>query len=197
MTIGRRIGKVRTHLGLTQAELGTRIGYSGSHISKLERGEAQPSEELILSLCAATSARPQWLKNGDGPMFDTEVPAVDYASAGERVRKARKKKGLTQQELANSIGSSANMVNKAELGKVQPSDRWLSKVAQRCQVSLQWLRTGQEESGDRRRTEENIKQIEAFLREHDQARAAVTEAIQAGDSGIWTWLEQLAREKQG
>jgi len=109
MTIGESIVRLRRHLGMTQAELSGKIGFTSSHISKIERGLIDPSEELLFSVSNATSVRYEWLINGVGPMFDTEVPPVDYASIGERIRKARKEAGYAQKELAEKIKCTYEM----------------------------------------------------------------------------------------
>lgn len=36
--IGQRIRQARIHAGLSQEELGKRLGYSGAHVSNMERG---------------------------------------------------------------------------------------------------------------------------------------------------------------
>lgn len=196
MTTGERIVHLRHHLGMTQAELGAEIGFTGSHVSKLERGLTEPSEEIIFSICNVTSARYEWLKNEDGPMFANEIPPVDYASVGLRIRNARKAQGLTQLELAERMGSSKSMVNAAELGKLTPSNRWLKKMAEVCHVSMQWILTGSEENGEKQLLDQSMKQIDDFLRTNEIARIAVMEAINSDDSGIWLRLEQLIRERK-
>ena len=100
---------------MTQAEFGAEIGFTGSHVSKLERGLTEPSEEIIFSICNVTSARYEWLKNEDGPMFANEIPPVDYASVGLRIRNARKAQGLTQLELAERIDDAFRDIQRSIL----------------------------------------------------------------------------------
>ena len=194
MNIGERLIQLRSHLGMTQAELGGKIGFTGSHISKLERGLTEPSDEILFSICNVTSARFEWLKNGEGQMFDEDVPPVDYASVGERIREARKTCGYTQKELAEKVKCTYEMVSKAELGKLTPSDRWLKKVAKECHVSLQWLLTGHEE--EQTVTDHSLELIADYLRNNEIARIAITEDINSDDNGIWIRLEQLVRERK-
>ena len=58
---------------------------------------------------------------------------------GERVRKIRVSKGLTQTELANIIGKDHPSINKLENGKVNPSYIFLSEVADGLGVDLKDL----------------------------------------------------------
>lgn len=47
MRVGELIRKKREHLGLTQAELGTKVGMSGQFISNIERFESLPPKKSI------------------------------------------------------------------------------------------------------------------------------------------------------
>ena len=51
--IGRRIRKIRTSMGLTQVELGRRVGLSGDRIQKYENGRRTPKKELLAKIADA------------------------------------------------------------------------------------------------------------------------------------------------
>ena len=50
MGIGRRIKEARERLGLTQAELGERVGVTGSAITNYEKETSHPKEQVIYKL---------------------------------------------------------------------------------------------------------------------------------------------------
>mgnify|MGYP000933314589 CR=1 FL=1 len=50
MTLGQRISEYRKKLGISQEELGARLGVSRQAVSKWERGEADPSTANLLAL---------------------------------------------------------------------------------------------------------------------------------------------------
>lgn len=58
---------------------------------------------------------------------------------GERIRKARKAKGLTQLELSEQAGLEGSTVRHYELGRRTPSDAVLARIAEACGVSVEAL----------------------------------------------------------
>lgn len=60
---------------------------------------------------------------------------------GERVRALRKEKGLTQKELAHSIGKDYQSIQRLELGKVNPSFLYLLEVANGLDIDIKDLIT--------------------------------------------------------
>lgn len=68
-SLGERIKELRMSVGLSQKEFGIRIGVSDTAVSKIERGERNPSEQTILSICREFNVNYAWLKEGTGDMF--------------------------------------------------------------------------------------------------------------------------------
>lgn len=58
---------------------------------------------------------------------------------GDRLRSARQRIGLTQDELANDLALGQAQVNRYELNKSEPSTKTLSALASRLGVSADWL----------------------------------------------------------
>ena len=189
-----RIKELREYFGLSQRAFGEQIKTAGTHISCVERGINEPSDELINKICTAFGVKREWLLNGKGEMFSAYQPPYDEQHIGERVRTIRKEHGLSQRQFAEQIETTFDTVSRVELGKVIPARRWLQKVADKFGISLQWLLTGKE-------TEENVvdavlNRITTYLRANETARIATMEAINAGDDGIWIRIEQLVRERK-
>jgi len=61
---------------------------------------------------------------------------------GERIKKLRKALDLTQQEFANRIGTSANVLTNYETGRRNPSNSVINNICKTFDVSETWLRTG-------------------------------------------------------
>ena len=57
-------------------------------------------------------------------------------SLGNIVKGARIEKGLTQQELAYSIGKDQQSINRLERGKINPSYIYLLEVCEGLEMSL-------------------------------------------------------------
>ena len=61
---------------------------------------------------------------------------------GERIKKIRKEKDLTQQALADQIGIKQNSVALIESGKRNASDQVILAICRECHVREEWLRSG-------------------------------------------------------
>lgn len=49
--VGEKIHDLRSYLGLSLSDLGRAIGYSGSHILRIEQKAVNPSEQFIQKVC--------------------------------------------------------------------------------------------------------------------------------------------------
>ncbi|MES2138488.1 MAG: helix-turn-helix transcriptional regulator [Bacteroidota bacterium] len=58
---------------------------------------------------------------------------------GTRIREIRKEKGITQVELANSIGKDQQSVQRLEAGNINPSFYYLFEVAKGLDVPMKDL----------------------------------------------------------
>lgn len=68
---------------------------------------------------------------------------------GQVIRKYRKNKGMTQEEMANRLGVTAPAVNKWENGNSMPDITMLAPIARLLNISLDTLLTFQEDLTDR------------------------------------------------
>lgn len=73
MTTGERIKAARQAVGLTQEELGKRLGISGSSIAQYEMGHRKPKIETLNRIAAALGEAPwelvgDWHPDGSGEM---------------------------------------------------------------------------------------------------------------------------------
>jgi putative transcriptional regulator len=58
---------------------------------------------------------------------------------GERIRDIRKDKGITQVQLAHSIGKDQQSIQRLEAGNINPSYYYLYEIAEGLKVSLEDL----------------------------------------------------------
>jgi transcriptional regulator with XRE-family HTH domain len=66
MSVGNRLREARKEAGLTQAELGTKVGMTQVSISDLENGKSAGTTN-IATLAAVLGVSPLWLQEGRGP----------------------------------------------------------------------------------------------------------------------------------
>lgn len=64
---------------------------------------------------------------------------------GERIKKVRKDKDLTQQLFAAKIGTTANVLTNYETGRRNPSSSVINNICKTFNVSEAWLRAGEGE----------------------------------------------------
>lgn len=64
------------------------------------------------------------------------------STIGERIKKIRKAKNMTQQKFADDLGLKQNTIATYEMNKTIPSERTLSDICEKFGVDPVWLRTG-------------------------------------------------------
>ena len=79
--IGKRLRLIRERMGITQAELGNKLGIQSQHVSKYERGKTVPTWENLIKLNERYDVNINWLLTGKGSMF---LSPVNYSIPGEK-----------------------------------------------------------------------------------------------------------------
>lgn len=72
--------ELRKSLHLTQAQLGQRIGLSGSAITMIEKGTRGLTDQTRRSICREFNVSEDWLRSGEGEMF-VQVPRNEALEA--------------------------------------------------------------------------------------------------------------------
>lgn len=80
---------------------------------------------------------------------------------GNRIREVRLKAGLTQQGLAEMMGSSLNTINRIERSRRTPGADFIARMGEMLGCDTEWLLTGEERSG-RKRTREQIPVLDSL-----------------------------------
>ena len=78
-----RIKEVRKALDLTQEKFGEKIGMKKSSLSTVENGVNAVSNQLRTAVCREFHVREEWLRTGEGEMFEERTPdqaIVDFAA---------------------------------------------------------------------------------------------------------------------
>lgn len=70
MAIGERIKILRDKLDMTQEEFSQKIGTTRNTVTNYEAGRREPMEATIKSICREFNVNYDWLKDGEGEMFD-------------------------------------------------------------------------------------------------------------------------------
>lgn len=78
--MNNRIKQLRKNfLKMTQKAFADELGLSENFIWQIEKGDRIPSDRTISDICRKFNVNPQWLRNGDEPMFMPEMDTdTDY-----------------------------------------------------------------------------------------------------------------------
>lgn len=88
LTQGERVKELRKALNYTLDKFGGKLGVQKSAISKIEKGENNLTDQMLLSMCREFNVSEEWLRTGDGDMF-ADVPVEDeYFKAATQISKS-------------------------------------------------------------------------------------------------------------
>jgi transcriptional regulator with XRE-family HTH domain len=134
--LGLKILEKRKALKMTQVELGKQVGVSGGAISQFEKGISNPTEQTLKKLSHALNYNFELLLNGGTPGSNELTHDYSATYPGNFIEQARKKKNLSQAQLADLVGVSRASISLYETGAGDPSFRVLGKLAEVLDFSL-------------------------------------------------------------
>ena len=68
-----RLKEIRLKLGLSQKKFGDKMFLSQDQISLLENGKRNITDRTLNDICRTFNVNEEWLRNGDGDMFITNL----------------------------------------------------------------------------------------------------------------------------
>lgn len=121
---------------------------------------------------------------------------------GEHLRRLRKARGLTQQQLGKELGISASAVGMYEQGRRAPDHKTLSDLCRYFQVSSDYFLLEQKD-GEEAELDQLIAQFQARLMSQEGlmfngeplSRKEVAQVVEAIQMGTRIAMERLARGK--
>lgn len=142
--VDKKIHDLRSYLGLSLKAFGEQIGYTGTHILRIEQKAVNPSEQFIQKVCEGLHVDPEYF-TGEMPVYQAvQKVEVDTAGAGQRLKTARVDRGLSMWELSRRAGISQPQISLLESGKYQVKRKAAEKLAAALEVGVDWLLTGDE-----------------------------------------------------
>lgn len=121
----------------------------------------------------------------------------------DRIKAVRKDSGLSQKEFGKRLCVSGSAVQKWEYGEMSPTDPVLQLMAQRFDVDLNWLLTGEGEMHRESSTDEMILKLAADVttgRSSEERRWFAEWLASAEDDDLrrlMEYAEQLVEIKNG
>jgi transcriptional regulator with XRE-family HTH domain len=90
--VGKRLIRVREHLGLKQKQMAEDLGLSSSYLSDIEKGKSNPGFNFLMRLYRKYRVSLDWLLFEEGDMFcgigikeKGRLPEFDFGDQTERV----------------------------------------------------------------------------------------------------------------
>ncbi len=80
--IGQRIKTLRIEKGLTQEDLGEKLGLDKGTVSKMERGENAPTAKTLIALKKLFGVSTDWILTGEGLKHPLEIDTDDEYGQG-------------------------------------------------------------------------------------------------------------------
>lgn len=126
----------RRKKGWNQARVAELLGKTSAWVSQIETGRFVPSAQIQAEIAAfyerygvVTNFQPQPAHGSDPDSLGPEQREDGPKTFASRLREARKKKDLTQADLAEMIGMTQASISQWEKGKSEPPEDMKSRIA--------------------------------------------------------------------
>ena len=128
--LGKRINELRKSSGMTQEELGKKLGVVKSTISLWENDSSEPNHAATIALAKLFGVTTDYLLGAEGDTMGTEETINEITQrVGRNIRSIREQAGLSQREFAEGFGVSAGAVGMWETGRREPDINMLIQIA--------------------------------------------------------------------
>ena len=128
--LGKRINELRRASGMTQEELGKKLGVIKQTISSWETDVAEPNHAATIAIAKLFGVTTDYLLGAEGDTMGTEEKINEITQrVGRNIRSIREQAGLSQDEFAEGFGVSAGAVGMWETGRREPDINMLIQIA--------------------------------------------------------------------
>ncbi|MBR1479001.1 MAG: helix-turn-helix transcriptional regulator [Lachnospiraceae bacterium] len=195
--MGQRIRELRLRLGISMAEFGRQVGYSPTHIARLEQGGSVPRKEFIEKLCGIFNVKIEYF-TGDLPLGDAmeakeanadpvieDVGATEDrhkydGGASERIKAIRAEMGLSQRAFANMAGVNNSLISEVEASNRELSISAAKKIEAAFDIGYEWLLYGMEEKKEHPVSDKLV----SWLWSQKEIRRELWERMEKGEAGV-------------
>lgn len=133
-SIGELIRFERKRQGMTQGDLAKRLDVTSQMVSQWETGLRMPKVNTLIKISGVLCVPIESLV-----CFEMNIEIYESLSIGDRIKKAREKKGLTQKAVAEMIGVTEPAIRALEIRTNHPRVDTVEKISKVLDVSPAWL----------------------------------------------------------
>lgn len=144
--MNEKILELRMYLGLSLRAFAGPIGYTASHIMRIEKNIVNLDEHVIRKICEVYRVEPSYFKGelSVEQAVHKDDKKIVKSEAGRRLKIARLEKGLSMLELSRRADISQPQISMLERGKFQLKRKAGAKLAEALDVGVDWLLNGDE-----------------------------------------------------
>lgn len=106
MDIHERLKFLRGQLNLTTRAFGSAINMSGGAITNMEKGTRNITARTIRDICREYNVNPEWLINGNEPIFEDVTRELDIDDEVRQLTKQYSLLNTEDQELVKKLVNS-------------------------------------------------------------------------------------------
>lgn len=106
MNIHERLKFLRDQLNLTTRAFGSAISMSGGAITNMEKGTRNITDRTIRDICREYNVNPEWLINGNEPIFEDVTRELDIDDEVRQLTKQYSLLNNEDQELVKKLVNS-------------------------------------------------------------------------------------------
>ncbi len=106
MDIHERLKFLRGQLDLTTRAFGSAINMSGGAITNMEKGTRNITDRTIRDICREYNVNPEWLINGNEPIFEDVTRELDIDDEVRQLTKQYSLLNNEDQELVKKLVNS-------------------------------------------------------------------------------------------
>ena len=106
MDIHERLKFLRGQLDLTTRAFGSAISMSGGAITNMEKGTRNITDRTIRDICREYNVNPEWLINGNEPIFEDVTRELDIDDEVRQLTKQYSLLNNEDQELVKKLVNS-------------------------------------------------------------------------------------------
>lgn len=195
MTLGEKIKALRKSIGLTQTELGQKVGVQKNAVSKWECGRVEDiPTATIKALANLFGVSASYLIDDEVTFANSSMypsPPVKMSTIGSRIRARREELDLSQEELGTKLGyKSRSSINKIELGERNLTQARIKVIADALETTPGYIMGWEElpiKQQEKTTQQGTCEKIRTLRKEQGQTLEEIANKVGVGKSTVRKW----------